>query len=263
MPILLINFQTYVFVLFVFLVFFPGFFFVKEKAYTFSDKFAIRMTAVVDMESLCGRWLGEVTPAYGNGISRGTVTCLWLKFSLQFPDLWRQVWSVPYICCGKCPQRHVWNGLPSLGLWCSLFVFLFFVDTLMHTGHRCLPGETMRLKHILICLFSVQTILRNQLQNEKKMTPFSFLPQNFFGPIRWRMAKSPKIIKTWTVPGPGNQNVGVVVAQSKNAWVWSPHLMMKWCLMSSDVGWHIKDKLRPMPKHGSINLYVHGSQKAR
>ena len=39
-------------------------------------------------------------------------------------------------------------------------------------------------------------------------------------------------------------------------------MMMKWCLMSSDVGWHIRDKLRPMPKHGSINLYVHGSQKA-
>ena len=29
-------------------------------------------------------------------------------------------------------------------------------------------------------------------------------------------------------------------------------LMMKWCLMSSDVGWHIRDKLWPMPKHGSI-----------
>ena len=40
-------------------------------------------------------------------------------------------------------------------------------------------------------------------------------------------------------------------------------MMMKWCLMSSDVGWHIGDKLRPMPKHGSINLYVHRSQKAR
>ena len=38
---------------------------------------------------------------------------------------------------------------------------------------------------------------------------------------------------------------------------------MKWCLMSSDVGQHISDKLRPMPKHGSVNLYVHGSQKAR
>jgi len=34
---------------------------------------------------------------------------------------------------------------------------------------------------------------------------------------------------------------------------------MKCCLVSSDV----RDKLWPMPKHGSINLYVHGNQKAR
>ena len=26
---------------------------------------------------------------------------------------------------------------------------------------------------------------------------------------------------------------------------------------------HIRDKPRPMPKHGSIKLFVHGSQKAR
>ena len=39
-------------------------------------------------------------------------------------------------------------------------------------------------------------------------------------------------------------------------------LMMSWCLMSSDVIWHIRDKLWPMPKHGSIILYVHGNQKA-
>ena len=38
---------------------------------------------------------------------------------------------------------------------------------------------------------------------------------------------------------------------------------VKWCLMSSDVSWHIRDKLWPMPKHSSINLYVHGNQKAR
>ena len=40
-------------------------------------------------------------------------------------------------------------------------------------------------------------------------------------------------------------------------------LMMSWCLMSSDVSWHIRDKLWPMPKHISINLYIHGNQKAR
>ena len=31
-----------------------------------------------------------------------------------------------------------------------------------------------------------------------------------------------------------------------------PMMMMNWCLMSSDVNWHIRDKLRPMPKHGSV-----------
>ena len=35
------------------------------------------------------------------------------------------------------------------------------------------------------------------------------------------------------------------------------NLMMSWCLMSSDVIWHIRDKLWPMPKHGSIkSTYV-------
>ena len=43
----------------------------------------------------------------------------------------------------------------------------------------------------------------------------------------------------------------------------SGSLMMKWCFMSSDVMRHIRDKLWPMPKHGAINLYVHGNQKAR
>ena len=41
-----------------------------------------------------------------------------------------------------------------------------------------------------------------------------------------------------------------------------PVMMMNWCLMSSDVSWHIRDKLWPMPKHGSIILYIHGNQKA-
>ena len=38
--------------------------------------------------------------------------------------------------------------------------------------------------------------------------------------------------------------------------------MMQWCLMSSDVSWHIRDKLWPMPKHGSVILYVQGNQKS-
>ena len=35
------------------------------------------------------------------------------------------------------------------------------------------------------------------------------------------------------------------------------------CLMSSDVDWHIRDKLRPKREHGSILLYVHGNHEAR
>ena len=34
-------------------------------------------------------------------------------------------------------------------------------------------------------------------------------------------------------------------------------MMMSWCLMSTDVIWHIRDKLWPMPKHSSIKaIYV-------
>ena len=33
---------------------------------------------------------------------------------------------------------------------------------------------------------------------------------------------------------------------------WNVLLLLSWCLMSSDVIWHIRDKLWPMPKHGSI-----------
>ena len=29
-------------------------------------------------------------------------------------------------------------------------------------------------------------------------------------------------------------------------------MLLSWCLMTSDVIWHIRDKLWPMPKHGSI-----------
>ena len=43
----------------------------------------------------------------------------------------------------------------------------------------------------------------------------------------------------------------------------TPMMMMQWCLMSSDVSWHIRNKLWPMPKHGSMIAYVHGNQKAR
>ena len=46
-------------------------------------------------------------------------------------------------------------------------------------------------------------------------------------------------------------------------WVGRQYYPISWYLMSSDVSWHIWDKLWPVPKHGSVILYVHGNQKAR
>ena len=50
-------------------------------------------------------------------------------------------------------------------------------------------------------------------------------------------------------------------------WGSLPHqsymMMMKWCLMSSDVSWHIRDKLWPMPKHASIILYPASTETRR
>ena len=61
---------------------------------------------------------------------------------------------------------------------------------------------------------------------------------------------------------PDHSAVGTEIQWENRLWVlrlkpWTYDT--KWCLMSSDVGWHIRDKLRPVPKHGSINLYVHRS----
>ena len=41
---------------------------------------------------------------------------------------------------------------------------------------------------------------------------------------------------------------------SHSSWtMWEGLMMMKWCLMSSDVSWNIRDKLWPMPKAARFN----------
>ena len=40
---------------------------------------------------------------------------------------------------------------------------------------------------------------------------------------------------------------------------WNPPFLLNCCLMSSDVSWHIRDKLWPMPKHGSMSTEPEGS----
>ena len=56
----------------------------------------------------------------------------------------------------------------------------------------------------------------------------------------------------------GRLTKGYTVLYRRGSLFWGPPLvMMSWCLMSSDVIWHIRDKLWPMPKHGSVkSTYV-------
>ena len=55
----------------------------------------------------------------------------------------------------------------------------------------------------------------------------------------------------------------LILLQTQAAGVESAVEWLRWrgevLPMSSDVSWHIRDKLWPMPKHGSVNLYVHGN----
>ena len=72
------------------------------------------------------------------------------------------------------------------------------------------------------------------------------------------------LISTFPVPSPlFFQILTLLIFEMRYFWLSQSLMMMSWCLMSSDVSWHIRDKLWPMPKHGSIILYVHGNQKAR
>ena len=51
--------------------------------------------------------------------------------------------------------------------------------------------------------------------------------------------------------GRGPEHVYNTLGYTTNLCSWTL-LLLSWCLMSSDVIWHIRDKLWPMPKHGSI-----------
>ena len=100
---------------------------------------------------------------------------------------------------------------------------------------------------------SIALLLTNNLDNPKQKT------SNLLSPAPPPYSRS--LLGKCEGPAPP--------PSSKISWsfdlAWNPvaELLMSWCLMSSDVIWHIRDKLWPMPKHGSIILYVHGNQKAR
>ena len=78
-----------------------------------------------------------------------------------------------------------------------------------------------------------------------------------------KMAKNKKRSEDWIKPNTGHQkNTGATKQLSQKLisilhFIFRRLMMMSWCLMSSDVIWHIRDKLWPMPKHGSIkSTYV-------
>ena len=76
-------------------------------------------------------------------------------------------------------------------------------------------------------------------------------------PTRKQCRLSP-VMNTWTPATTANKQPASAGTLGEKG-----TLLVKCYLMSSDVSWHIRDKLWPTPKHGSISLYVHGNQKAR
>ena len=98
-------------------------------------------------------------------------------------------------------------------------------------------------KCLFSCIYNHQTTI----------SPTSLFSANF---DRNRVKNHPK---PWTCPLTSSFRFLFLFDWVGVLWL----MMMNWCLMSSDVSWHIRDKLWPMPKHGSIILYVHGNQKAR
>ena len=65
------------------------------------------------------------------------------------------------------------------------------------------------------------------------------------------LAKLPNPVSDPIKP-PGTMPRRTEVPRGRSKLLLDRLMMMSWCLMSSDVIWHIRDKLWPMPKHGSI-----------
>ena len=106
-------------------------------------------------------------------------------------------------------------------------------------------------------------IYRNKSQHRKSTLEKKILPpfQQGFEPATFQSRV--RCSNHWAIPAPCHlRPCSHICSASDTRWA-TTLMMMSWCLMSSDVIWHIRDKLWPMPKHGSIILYVHGNQKAR
>ena len=94
---------------------------------------------------------------------------------------------------------------------------------------------------------SFTSIRNNKTTSHRKITTYRLSPE----------------MNTWTDTGRNSKQTTCLCRDTGGKGTLPVMMMMSWCLMSSDVSWHIRDKLWPLPKHGSIILYVHGNQKAR
>ena len=117
---------------------------------------------------------------------------------------------------------------------------------------------------------SLECAQKVEVDHRKKNLP-PFLPGLKPGAFRSRTDRVQcSTTELFSAPAPPSRvtDLNFVVVESistdNNIVFWGVMMMMmSWCLMSSDVSWHVRDKLWPMPKHGSIILYVHRNQKAR
>ena len=153
MPILLVSFQVYSLLFFLRSSFFFFFFLLRKKPIFFISLQYLWLQSLTWNHCVAGdwgRWLqhtavaspGEQWLAFDSSSACNSQICEG-RFEVYCTCV------VGSVCKGSVTQ--VLNRLPSLGLWCVFFVVFF--HTSMHTGHWCLPGETMRLKRILICQF--------------------------------------------------------------------------------------------------------------
>ena len=119
---------------------------------------------------------------------------------------------------GECPARVMFNVIVSV-----------IVSVFRNSFNSCTNGVTFRQWHSP----------KEQLLRSNSATIKNDKPSRYESP-----APPPSLLTT-------RQKRKVLSSLSVQL------LVMSWCLMSSDVIWHIRDKLWPMPKHGSIkSTYV-------
>ena len=135
--------------------------------------------------------------------------------------------------CQKCRWHVIAKCTRTLHMW-------LYYEWLYGVHKTC--AETAPVSHRTCCVptksSAVSTplgwIFKTYYKKKKKKTTLLFhLTQGESQGFRW---------------GALTKNTEIGASTS----ILSSSFFFQCCLMSSDVGWYIRDKLRPIPKHGSI-----------